>query len=752
MASCTTPPYSTLGLGCKPNPAKGIFDCSDPTLTGNCCLSAQTTDKTKSNCPAGWFSDPKKSTEWCTEIPGVVSSTYRHKCSRRCSNPLWDPASNCTKCLNGLAFPNCTACANPLFAPPKCTACSNSLLDPKSGCTKCLSNPLFAPPTCGTCANPLFAACTSCDNPLLDPQSGCTKCLSNPLLAPPTCTACANQLYAAPTCTACFNSDLDPTSGCTTCLNGFAPPSCKGCADPRHAGEKCDKCFNSLFEYPDCIACAISEQDITDNCESCTNPELRYPECVECKTNPLLAPQECTECLDRDRTAASGCTKCREGMYLDPKTDTCTLCGAVCGKEGCGVCAQGNCVDNYCNCINTSAPLATNRKTDITWTIGMHPNNMAFVYAPMQMFETSAPQISIGGKYLFYNLGFWGFIQISGHQIIACEVVDHVNYNMVPSSSDISIGISSVARGGLGIRAAGVKGTPGYKNAMQISDSLFNTPKGLALDKTTDKLTGKYTRPTLFVADSGNHCIRMISVTVSGANGKTANPGPLPVTIGVSTLTGSNWKGYNFNKNQALESIPGYRDGDFSQALFDNPTGLDFDSKGVLYVADTNNNAIRRIVIDQATVNLQTTRPYLDYTGTVSTLRIDSEPSEPPLYKPIGVLFHKDYLYVCDHSTIRKIDVLYTGVSKIIAKGLNQPFGMVFKGTNLLFSDADGVKIMVNAGPIIRPAPFASFRNRPLAMMEYRGNIVVGLEKAEAVQISGNQNCTCFPDIAGNCA
>jgi hypothetical protein len=236
----------------------------------------------------------------------------------------------------------------------------------------------------------------------------------------------------------------------------------------------------------------------------------------------------------------------------------------------------------------------------------------------------------------------------------------------------------------------------------------------------------------------------VVYLKVHISNGKTVDP--LSVTIGVSTLTGSNWKGYDFNKNQALESISGYRDGDFRDALFNNPAGLDFDSKGVLYVADTGNNAIRKIVIDQATVNLQTNRVY---TGKVTTLKI-----EPALENPVGVLFYNGFLYVCDNSTIRKIDVLNTGLSKPIATGLNQPYGMVFKGKNLLFSDAYGVKIMVNAGqmpPDIRPAPFASeANNRPLAMMEYRGNIVVGLKDKLAVQISG-KDCTCFPDIAGNC-
>ena len=728
---------------CKPDPANNIYECLDPKLKGDCCLSKQTTSKTKSNCPAGWESNP---TEYCTETPGVISSTYRHKCIRKCPNPLLDPRSGCTKCSsNPLLDPkDCKTCANPLFAAPKCTACSNPLLDPKSGCTKCLSNPLLAPPTCKACANSLFAApkCTACSNPLLDPKTGCKTCLSNSLLAPPSCTSCVNSLFAAPKCTACSNSLLDPKTGCETCLSNplLAPPTCTSCTNSLYAAPGCDSCFNPLFAFPDCMACSNPDQDSGNNCESCTNPLLEYPDCVECFGKKLFAPQECTECLDTDRTAASGCLKCREGMFLNPDTDTCTLCEGVCGKEGCTSCAQGNCVGGYCNCITTVAPYATNRKTygDL-YQIKMYPNNTAFVYAPMEMFEVNAPITAlIGGRYLYYAYGFWGFIQISGHQIIAREVVDHGKDEMRSFPTDISIGLSP-ARGGLGERAAGVKDTPGYKNAMQISESLFNSPKGLALDKTT--VGDKYTRPTLFVADSGNNCIRMISVTVSDKNGKTANP--LSVTIGVSTLTGSNWKGYDFNKNQAMESKPGYRDGDFSQALFNNPTGLDFDSKGALYVADTGNNLIRKIVIDQATVNLQTN---LKYTGTVSTLRI-----EPALQNPVGVLFYKDYLYVCDNSTIRKIDVLWTGASKVIATGLNQPYGMVFKGKNLLFSDADGVKIMVNAGPKIYLAPFASeANNRPLAMMEYRGNIVVGLKDTLAVQISG-KDCTCFPDIPGNC-
>ena len=723
---------------CKPDPANNIYECLDPKLKGDCCLSKQTTSKTKSNCPTGWESNP---TEYCTETPGVISSTYRHKCIRKCPNPLLDPRSGCTKCSsNPLLDPkDCKACANSLFAAPKCTACSNSLLDPKSGCLKCSSNPLLDPKDCKTCANSLFAApkCTACSNSLLDPKSGCKTCLSNPLLAPPTCKACANSLFAAPKCTACSNSLLDPKSGCETCLSNslLAPPTCTSCANPLYAAPGCDSCFNPLLEYPDCMACSNPDQDSGNNCESCTNPLLEYPGCVECAENKLLAPQECTSCLDTDRVAPD-CTKCIQGMFLNPDTNTCTMCGETdCAKAGCE-CAQGNCLGGYCNCITTVAPYATNSRTDQMYQIKMYPNNTAFVYAPMEMFEVNAPFDIYGGQvnYWWYVWGFWGFIQISGHQIIAREVVEYNSRNNRPAL-DKCVGIS------LGERAAGVKDYPGYRNAVEIRSSLFNAPKGLALDKT--KVGGKYTRPTLFVADSGNNCIRMISVTITDAGGTQTSP--LPGTVGVSTLTGSNWSGIlQFGKD--LPSIPGNVNGNLSEALFNNPTGLDFDSNGVLYVADTGNNVIRKIVINQATVNLQTNRVY---TGTVSTLKI-----EPALVAPVGVLFYNGFLYVCDDSTIRKIDVLNTQLSKPIATGLYQPYGMVFKGKNLLFSDAYGVKILVNAGqmpPIIRPAPFASeANNRPLAMMEYRGNIVVGLKDTLAVQISG-KDCTCFPDIEGNC-
>lgn len=75
-----------------------------------------------------------------------------------------------------------------------------------------------------------------------------------------------------------------------------------------------------------------------------------------------------------------------------------------------------------------------------------------------------------------------------------------------------------------------------------LADSRFNTPVGLAIDSAGN----------IYVADSGNHCIRRI----------------------------------NFTKN-VVETLPG--------TDFNTPRGVTVDSDGVVYVSDTMNHAIRVI-------------------------------------------------------------------------------------------------------------------------------------------------------------
>lgn len=89
------------------------------------------------------------------------------------------------------------------------------------------------------------------------------------------------------------------------------------------------------------------------------------------------------------------------------------------------------------------------------------------------------------------------------------------------------------------------------------SSARFSYPQGLAFDKAGN----------LFIADTGNHAIRKLDLQ----------------TGIVTTFAGGYYAG-------------SYADGATSSARFSSPTALAFDNAGYLYVADSGNHAIRKIV------------------------------------------------------------------------------------------------------------------------------------------------------------
>lgn len=107
---------------------------------------------------------------------------------------------------------------------------------------------------------------------------------------------------------------------------------------------------------------------------------------------------------------------------------------------------------------------------------------------------------------------------------------------------------------------AGVAGSAGNNSALQRvpgADARFNAPRGLACDKSGN----------IYVADSGNNQIRMISdgkVDVYAGNGAQ-----LSGLVDASS--------------------------DPFQSRFNNPYDVAVDNQGTVYVADTDNHAIRKI-------------------------------------------------------------------------------------------------------------------------------------------------------------
>ncbi len=153
-------------------------------------------------------------------------------------------------------------------------------------------------------------------------------------------------------------------------------------------------------------------------------------------------------------------------------------------------------------------------------------------------------------------------------------------------------------------------GTVGYADGLGAA-AQFDEPMGVAMDATGD----------LYVADTGNDCIRVIA------------PGG-----SVTTLAGS--------PGQA-----GLTDGVGSAARFDAPAALTFDpSSNAIYVADTGNHCVRRVSLAGVVQTIAGNGQYGDADGNGASARFDG---------PMGIAVDASgNLFVSDtnNNDIREID------------------------------------------------------------------------------------------------
>ncbi len=172
------------------------------------------------------------------------------------------------------------------------------------------------------------------------------------------------------------------------------------------------------------------------------------------------------------------------------------------------------------------------------------------------------------------------------------------------------------------------------------SAARFHTPSGLALDEAGN----------LYVADTGNHAIRKVSpagevstLAGTGAPGHADGPGAQaqfngPIGVAVDA-TGRVLVADTYNdriraitpdgqvSTLAGGDQPGDADGPADQARFDTPCAIAVDAQGQVWIADTRNDALRR----------------LDTQGHVTTVaRPDPHDNQALLRRPVSLALRPD--------------------------------------------------------------------------------------------------------------
>jgi sugar lactone lactonase YvrE len=172
--------------------------------------------------------------------------------------------------------------------------------------------------------------------------------------------------------------------------------------------------------------------------------------------------------------------------------------------------------------------------------------------------------------------------------------------------------IRKVSANGIITTVAG-NGTQGYSgDAGPAINSQLNEPAGLTIDRLGN----------LYIADAGNNCIRKVSpagmittIAGNGTGGYSGDGGPavkaqlkLPQDVAVDVVgnlyiaDNSNHRIRKVSPAGMITTIAGNGTGGYSgdgglaiNAQLRNPWGVAVDAAGNVYVADSHNNAIRRL-------------------------------------------------------------------------------------------------------------------------------------------------------------
>ncbi len=187
-------------------------------------------------------------------------------------------------------------------------------------------------------------------------------------------------------------------------------------------------------------------------------------------------------------------------------------------------------------------------------------------------------------------------------------------------------------------------------------------------------------------------------------------------------------RGYNFEK-QSVYTLTGnidsgYKNGDTTQALFNNPTGMATDHKGNIYIADTLNHVIRKIDSNlEVTLFAGVPQQFGNELGDVKVARFN---------EPTNIVFDKDgVMYIADsgNNMIKKIE---DGIVSLVA-GVETPLNQ--ETLTMYGGDLDG---KIEIAMFKYPMGLAVDNNGIIYVADTENNKIKVIQNGEVKTLAGN--------------
>lgn len=272
---------------------------------------------------------------------------------------------------------------------------------------------------------------------------------------------------------------------------------------------------------------------------------------------------------------------------------------------------------------------------------------------------------------------------------------------------------------------AGTAGSQGSADGTGAAARFMN-PAGITTDGTN-----------LYLADNGNHVVRKIVIatgevtTLVGTAGSHGSADGTGAAARFANLAGVTTDGINLyvadSANHTVRKVvistgvvttlagtaggSGAADGTGSTARFAYPLGIAIEGTN-LYIADTGNHSIRKVVISTGAVTA--------FAGTAESMGSSDGPGASARFRlPYGITMYGRHLYVADSGnyTIRKITIATGAVTTLAgtagsagytdgtgtAAEFGAPWGITTDGTNLYVADMYGNtirKIVIATGVV----------------------------------------------------